>query len=692
MKKLFLGLIFLVFLVIAAIYWVLFTKTGNDYIASFIEEKVNSEQDKVKMKVNNFRLTFKTIDFDATIDDNSNIKVIGDLQLLNEKVDLKYDIKIKELAYLENLMKQKLNGPFSTSGTFVGNDKLAVIEGTSDVAESKTSYKINMADFEAKDMDFLIKNAKIDKLLHLLNQPIYTNGNLDLKGNIKDIDIKKLSGKIVGNITKAKLDNKVVNKQFNQKIKTPISYKSDIDVNLLPELANVKVDLFSSLADVFVKNAKVNLKTNKIVSDYNLDIKNLGNLEGFIGKKLVGSLKTSGNIIVNAEDIKIAGSSNVVGSNTTYDTHIVKSKPKYINLKIEDANIEDLLRMLNEPVYAKGKLFVNTKVKNAEIEKLDGNIESKITKGTLIKEVVNTVFKQNLQSNVPFTLNANTKLIPNQAVTNSMINSSLANLSTAKSVFDFKAGTFSSDYLLKIASLQKLKSIIGIKLNGGININGNLKSSEGLLLLDGNSKFLGGMDFNLKNDDFVLNLKNTKMTNITNLLGYKKVFDSDTTLKLNYNLASKKGKLTGNLREGHFLPNEFSTIVNQFSKFDLTREIYDTVDINSFINDKLLTTSLNMKSKNTTINIDKSLLDLEKNTINARLNTQIKKNKFAVKVKGNTSSPKISLDAKDLLKNEAKKQINKNREKIEKKLDKVLKGKLGDDGAKEIIKGIKSLF
>jgi hypothetical protein len=50
--------------------------------------------------------------------------------------------------------------------------------------------------------------------------------------------------------------------------------------------------------------------------------------------------------------------------------------------------------MLNEPVYATGNLNIDGDIKNAKIETLDGLINTKITEGKIINEVVNTVLNK----------------------------------------------------------------------------------------------------------------------------------------------------------------------------------------------------------------------------------------------------------------------------------------------------------
>jgi len=515
MKKFFLFLTILLLLIVAIVYGVLFTKQGNDYVASYIESTVNTEQKDVQLKVNDFTLTFNTINFDATISDNSHINITGDLQLFKQYVDLKYDIKIMELSKLESLINQKLNGSFSTSGTFKGDSRTSVIKGISNIAQSQTTYDVTLKNFQVGSIDFIIENAKIDKLLYLANQPVYANGLLSIDGKI---------------------------------------------LNTAPETLN-------------------------------------------------------------------------------------------------------------------------------------GIIKTKISNGRTIKAIVNSAFKQDLKNDIEFKLNATTSLVPNQALTNSKIITTLVNLDIKKAVFTFDTAALDSDYMLTIPNLSKLYDFTSTKMRGDVTINGNIKSKEKSLLVDGNSKLFGGiLNFNLNNDDLQADLKDIQVQDLTHMMYYPEVFDSTTALVVDYNLAQKKGKLSGNLINGHFIANDFSSTLNQFAKFDITREVYDTVTIDTDINKSILSSVVTMKSKNTQIDISKSIIDVDKKTVDAAIDTQIKKTQLTLKVKGDMHNPNISFDSKELLSNEVNKQIDKNEDKIKEKLNKVLKGKLGEDGADKLLKNIKSFF
>ena len=693
MKKLFLFLTIIIILIIGSVYGTLFTKYGNGIIASYIESKVNDGQEDVKLKVNDFRLTFNTINFDAKINDDSQILISGDLAIFKQSVDLKYDIKINDLATLKNLTKQDLKGPFSTNGTFVGDKNNAVIQGFTNIALSETNYHLNLVNFEPKNINVNLKDAKIEELLTLLNKPNYANGTLNITADIKNIDVTNLDGMITASISKGKINNDIVNKEFKQTITSAINIETNINASLLGKKVEIKSEVISSIADIFLDKTIIDLEKNKTFSDYRIDVKNLNKLEGVIGKKLNGDFFTSGNIFVENSNISIAGNSNIFESTSTYNLKLKDSNLENISFKIEDAKIEKLFHMLNEPVYATGNLNIDGDIKNAKIDTLDGLISTKISEGKIINEVVNTVFKQDIKDTVNFDLAVDTSLVPNQAISKANINTNLLDININQALFDFKEASLSSDYLVKIPSLTSLIDFTKTKLRGAMDISGNIQSKENSLIIDGSSSLLGGaLNFNLNNDDLTATLNNIGIKELTYMLYQPEIFDSTGSFKVDYNLLVKKGNLSGNLANGHFLENEFSTIINQLAKFDLTKEIYESVAINSDINDTILTSTVNMKSANTQIDINNSIFDTQNNTIDATLEAKIKDTKFNVNINGNTSNPKFSFDTKDLLKNEIDKQLEKNQDKIEEKINKALGGKLEDGKAKELINNLKSFF
>lgn len=686
MQKLFISLTLLIVLIISSIYIILFTKYGNSLISSYIESKVNNEEKNIKLKVNNFKLTLKTLDFSAVINDDSSININGDLSLFKKSVDLKYDIKINDISKLKNLINQELEGAFYTNGIFKGDKQDAIIQGFSNLANSQTKYYINLSKFEISNVQLDIKDAKIEDVLKFINKPQYIKGELNLNANIRNIDINNLDGLLTATISKALVNNDVVNKEFNQTISSNINFQSDIHASLINNKMEIKSELLSSVADLFINKTLVDLNNKLILSDYKIDVKNLNKLEGLIGKKLNGEFTTTGNLKFQDNIYFINGESNIFESSTIYKFELNDLVAQNIYLKIEKAKLEKLFHMLNEPIYAIGDLQVDAKIKNSSFEKMDGFIITKIGDAKIINEVVNTVFKQELSENIFFNTQIDTTLIPNQAISKIDIISDIGKFRSLKTIYDFKQKSFSSDYLLNIPSLEKIKGLTKIELRGVADVQGNIEKKETTFSLNGNSNIIGGVfDFNIKNDVLNATLQNINIKEFLYMIKKPQIFDSKGNVKFNYEMLSKKGNLEMELLNGYFLDNNFSFLINQLLKFDLTKELYEKVSIFSDINEKIYTTNLNMKSSNTQINMKDGIFDFGQNSIDAKLNTQIKDNDLIIKLKGDISKPNISLDTKELLKNEIDK-------KIEEKSDEVLDEKIKDEKTKELIKSLKFIF
>ena len=689
MKKLFLWLTLLIVFIAVLAYSIVFSKFGNELIASYIENKVNNPQQNIKFKVTNFRLRVDSLDFNAVINENSNISVNGALSIWDRWVDLKYDIKINDLSILNNLVNQNLKSELFTNGVFKGDYQSAIIQGFSNIANSETKYNLVLKDFKIKDIFLELKNAKIDEFLNFMNKPHYLNGDLTINANIKNIDNNNLDGKLIANISKGQLENDVINKEFNQTFSSKINIDGDIEASFLGKNAEIKTQLLTSIGNLILEKTLVDLEKDRVVSDYKFEVKNLQKLESVLGRKLIGDFNTTGNILYDNLILSVDGNSDIFERSTVFRFKLEDNIVKDISFKVENTKIEKLLDFLNEPIYATGDLNVQGEIQNSNLEELSGTIISKISDAKLVNEVVNAVFKQELKTPVNFDMALNNQFIPNKIVSQMVLNSSLANLSAENAIYDLVEGVLKSDYLLKISSLDNLKDFTKTKLRGKLDIKGDLEKKDMFLFATGKSSVLGGkLDFTLKNDDLTASLNDVSVKELSYMMYKPEFFNSKGDFSLNYNTITKQGNLVGKFFNGSFLPNDLSLLINHLAKFDLTKEIYETVNLNSEINDNLLTSNFLMKSENTQIESKDAITDFDKNFIDAKLNTQIKNRSFNLSLMGEMNKPKISLGAEELLKNEIDRKLEKNRDKIEEKLNKVLDGEVDNEKAKELLKNI----
>ena len=221
------------------------------------------------------------------------------------------NIDIKDLSIFNNIVQKELKGSLQANGDLITKNGLSTIIGTSNIANSSTKYEINLNKTDIKSLDLDIKNANIDELLALLSEPIYSFGKLNLNAKLIKNSSNFFNGDFLFDISDGRINNEIVQKEFNFPIKQTITY----NLKSLNKLENTNVlsdiKLISSLANLDMKNLIIDLVTKDISSSYFLDILNLRQIEEFINIALNGDLKVVGNINKNQKTLKIDGNSNI---------------------------------------------------------------------------------------------------------------------------------------------------------------------------------------------------------------------------------------------------------------------------------------------------------------------------------------------------------------------------------------------
>lgn len=659
----------LIILGVSLVYGVLFTKSGNEYIASYIKEKIDNKDKNIFLTINKFELTTSNLIFDAFINDNSLVKIDGAISIFGANTDLKYEIKIKNLENLEKLLNQKLSGELNTNGKIKTDGDITLVEGKSDIAKSETYYNLGLEGLTLKNGTFLIKNAKVEELLGSFNQPKYISGLATIKGDIKSFEESNLDGKIDISYDKGLIQNSVVNKEFNQNLQTLIPLKSVINVLLNGENVEIKSNLISPIVEFFINKTIYNLNENQLKSDYKIEVKNLNVLEQIINKKLNGNLLTQGNVEYKNEILNVTGNSDIAMGKTKYEFVYENSKIHNLNFYGENIKIDKLLAMLNEPVFISGNLNIDGKIVSLDKESLDGSIKTKIDNGKSINEVLNTVYNQKLSDEVNFSLDIDSKLVPNQIISKVVNKSNLANLSMSEFIYDFKEKMFGGDYLLNILDLSKFNYLTSSKMSGSLDIGGKIKSKEGSLSIEGITKIAQGVvEFNLKNDNLSSSFKDISSKSLCLMLGYPQFFDSKVNGRVEYNLLLKKGDIDSTFEEGHFVENDFTKLINQFSKYDVLKDVFKNFNIKAKIDQKVLSSTFNLKNDNLEINALKSNIDFENHTIDANIKIKTKNKEFGIGILDSLDNPTVILDTKDFFKS----KLDRTQQKIEDKLNSLL--------------------
>ena len=478
----------------------------------------------------------------------------------------------------------------------------------------------------------------------------------------------------IGNSTISKyIENSFNEKQNDFKLKFDTFIIDTNNINLVANIndsSKVKIDgKISSLLD---------LKGEFV---FKIDIKDLSIFNNIVQKELKGSLQANGDLITKNGLSTIIGTSNIANSSTKYEINLNKTDIKSLDLDIKNANIDELLALLSEPIYSFGKLNLNAKLIKNSSNFFNGDFLFDINDGKINNKIVQKEFNFPIKQTITYNLKSLNKLENTNVLSDIKLISSLANLDMKNLIIDLVTKDISSNYFLDILNLRQIEEFINIALNGDLKVAGNINKNQKTLKIDGNSNIADGVaNFVLLDDNLDLKLKDANSLKLLYILNKDQFFNSNLSLDSNYNIISKIGNINIEVKNGNFIKNNFIQKIEDFTKIDLSKEIFEYGTINSKIDNKKIYSNLNLTSKKSDIKSKDSFIDFNKNIIDTKLDINLNKNIFSVKLEDDLNKPKIIVDVQDLIKNI-----------LEKKLDKYINKE--DDAQKiELLKGIKSLF
>ena len=236
-------------------------------------------------------------------------------------LDVKYGVDIKELALLKPMTNIDLRGPLRLSGSAKGDKKSLVVQGSSDVASSESTFSAILKEFEPRSARVDIKNMQLQKVLYMLKQPHYSDGLLWLSADIKDARADSLSGELKTSIKNGLLNSKFLTKEYAFKSPMPTtSYTLQMQTHIEKNLAKTEANLLSNLLNIDVKEAKLQLDDASLESDYLARVHDLDKLYFLTQKNIKGPLIVNGEL-VKAKDLDVSAYSNIAGGKLVAKLH-----------------------------------------------------------------------------------------------------------------------------------------------------------------------------------------------------------------------------------------------------------------------------------------------------------------------------------------------------------------------------------
>ena len=581
------------------------------------------------------------------------------------QMDLQYQLDARELALFKPLTNAPLRGPFKTSGTVKGDRAKMTIAGTSDLAAGQANYDLKLEEFKPREVLVKVNNAQLDKLLYMAMQPPFAKGRLDVDLNLTDLDPENLQGKGTLKIGQGELVGAIFKKEYGIDLpQTPFgcNLEATLKGKAIDYLARFdsKPAKLDSGGTIIPKNMGMDLK-------YRVDIAKLELLQPFTGTPLRGTMKLNGTAKGDRKLLTVEGSSDLAGSDTSFRAGLADFKPASIKAKIKNLQLARALAMLAKPHYADGVLNVEIDIANAKTGELQGNINSGISQGLLDSKVIATEFELGEMPKTSFGLKARTTLAGNFADTAVSLDSSLLTLKVNRARYDLAQSLLASDYQADIPDLDKLFFVAGRHLKGAMRVKGELKKGAHLDLTAHSDALGGRLEATVHDDQVKAKIDKIQTLEALKMLIYPEIFASSLDGSLDYDLERKTGTFDAKLGEGKFTRNLMLDLLLSLAQTDLYKERF-TGTLHSDISRELISSDLELRSNTSSISGKRATLNSKTRQVSARLDVVANNNPIGVTIKGSVDKPEVKLDTSALIKKEAGKALQKEVDKLLKKL------------------------
>ncbi|ALV24508.1 hypothetical protein CIG2463D_0935 [Campylobacter iguaniorum] len=680
--------------------------TGKLNLVADIAYKDQNQSGNAKLMTVSSYLNSKLIkdDFNITLPANFALNLSSDIAIQNQIVHAKtvlstpiavaaalntlydmdkneitsdFNLGIPNLAKLEPIIKQKLNGEILLKG----NAK--AVQGKLDYLDADIKGLGGTVSAKLKDsqIDAQIKNLKLSQILKLASIAPLADGDINGIVKIKELNEPALmSGTANLQISKANLKSSELNKIIDSSLKSNIDFALNTNINIDKGLVKSNSSLNSDLLQVSTLNANYDLNTKNSNISLKADVSDLGKFKEIINQELNGKLSLQADAKLKADKLENLNLlSNAFGGE-------IKASLQGQNLKasVKNASLHDLFVLTNQKPLGDGVINADINLSTIDIKNLNGNGVLSITNGKLNQKNMSELLGKEFPKNVEFSLNSKPNFTNSIVYFSSNLNSNLAKITKFDGEFDINKNILNANYIANIANLSSLEFITGAKLNGELNANGKVKFDKNLQATLNSKLFRSELKSSLNDNLINLNIDKFAIADLLKMLGYAQFYEGSGNLKANYDLSTQKGKFDADILEGKLSKSELTNTVSLILNRDITSEVYKNGYIKGDINQNLVTFKEQMSSPKSDINVTKGTINLATKALNIPIDMNVEKTDISVKITGTTQNPKY--DAKS----------NYLQNKIEKGLEKLLGGKESNstksNDAKELIKGLKSLF
>ena len=595
----------------------------------------------------------------------------------NGEITSDFNLDIANLAALEPIIKQKLNGSIKVAG----NTKIA--NGAMEFLDAKIiglGGEI-LASLKDNELNANIKNLKLAQALSLAGLAPLANSDISGTAKITNLnDTKKIKGSANLTLSSGVLNHKQMNALLGSDLSSDVSFNAQNKLEIASGTLNFDSVLNSPVIENLGAKGSYTLANGDAKIDLAGKIADLGAIFGS-GAKSPAIIKANVGLKageLSDGDIDIKGFGGQI---------IAKVKGKALNANIKNIKAEQVLAMTTFGSLFNGEVNAELSLDGLNLQNLNGRGELSVKNGVFNAAAMSKLLETEFPENVKFSLNFKPTFTNSVAYFSSNFASDIANISKFDGSYNLQKNALDAAYSANVSDLSKLSFLTGVALYTPLNVSGKIASTNQAINASANSDIFGSnTDITFKSGVLNANMKNAKIEQILKALGYEQFYIGSTNMTFDYNTASKLGEFNANILNAHLAKTGLTELISSvLGGRDITTEVYENGVVKGRVTGDIITFDANMHSKRSDINVKQASINTKSKALNIPVSANYEKTDIGIDITGTTEAPKYALSSQYLQ--------QKAEQGVEKLIDKAFKGNDEKaDKAKDILNNLKKLF
>ena len=595
----------------------------------------------------------------------------------NGEITSDFNVDIANLAALEPIIKQKLNGSIKVAG----NTKIA--NGAMEFLDAKINGLGGeiLASLKDNELNANIKNLKLAQALSLAGLAPLANSDISGTAKITNLnDTKKIKGSANLTLSSGVLNHKQMNALLGSDLSSDVSFNAQ---NKL-EIASGTLNFDSVLNSPVIENLGAKGSYTLANGDAKINLAGkIADLGAIFGSGAKSPINIKANVGLKAGELS-DGDIDIKGFGGQI---LAKVKGKALNANIKNIKAEQVLAMTTFGSLFNGEVNAELSLDGLNLQNLNGRGELSVKNGVFNAAAMSKLLETQFPENVKFSLNFKPTFTNSVAYFSSNFASDIANISKFDGSYNLQKNALDAAYSANVSDLSKLSFLTGVALYTPLNVSGKIASTNQAINASANSDIFGSnTDITFKSGALNANMKNAKIEQILKALGYAQFYIGSTNMTFDYNTASKLGEFNANILNAHLAKTGLTELISSvLGGRDITTEVYENGVVKGRITGDIITFDANMHSKRSDINVKQASINTKSKALNIPVSANYEKTDIGIDITGTTDAPKYALSSQYLQ--------QKAEQGVEKLIDKAFKGNDEKaDKAKDILNNLKKLF